>query len=129
MVQIEAVDAVATQLVDAALQVHRAVGPGILESAYHACLIFELQHRGLRVQTNVELPIIYREHRIRVGYRVDLIVENIVIAELKAVPKLLPIHEAQLLTYLRLSRVRVGFLLNFHAPLMKEGIKRMINGW
>jgi GxxExxY protein len=125
----EQTEIVAQQLVDAAVMVHRHIGPGILENAYHACLLMELRHRCLDVRSNVELPVVYRGARVRVGYRVDLIVEGLVLAELKAVTKVLPIHEAQVLTYLRLSGTRVGFLLNFHAPLMKEGITRLVNGW
>lgn len=118
---------IAKAVVDSSYLVHTTVGPGTLESTYHACLNCELRHRGLGVQSNVELPVHYRDTKINVGYRIDLLVEKCIIVELKAVKAILPIHEAQLLTYLRLSDLRLGFLINFHAPLLKEGIKRMIN--
>jgi GxxExxY protein len=119
----------ATHIVDAAMMVHSAIGPGLLESAYNACLAEELRRRGLDVRSQVPLPITYRGQRIDVAYRIDLLVEDAVIVELKAVAKLLPVHEAQLLSYLRLSNKRIGFLLNFHVPRMRDGIKRMVNGW
>ncbi len=115
------------QIVDAAMQVHSALGPGLLESAYEGCLAFELTSRGLQVQRQFELPVIYRTHRIDVGYRLDLLVADQVIIEIKAVERLSPIHEAQLLTYLKLADKRVGFLLNFHVLHMKEGVKRLVN--
>jgi GxxExxY protein len=114
-------------IVDSAIQVHSAIGPGLLESAYETCLAYELRDRGLLVRTQVLLPIMCKAIKMNVAYRIDLRVEESVIVELKTVSKLLPIHEAQLLTYLRLSRRRLGLLLNFHVPLMREGIKRMVN--
>jgi GxxExxY protein len=114
-------------IVDSAIQVHSAIGPGLLESAYETCLAYELRERGVRVRTQILLPIKYKAIRMNVAYRIDLLVEESVIVELKTVSKLLPIHEAQLLTYLRLSGRRLGLLLNFHVPLMREGIKRMVN--
>ncbi|QDU61378.1 hypothetical protein Pan216_22340 [Planctomycetes bacterium Pan216] len=115
-------------IVDAAMKVHTTLGPGLLESAYEACLTYELRDRGLNVQSQVGLPVVYGEIHIDVGYRVDLLVEKSVIVELKAVTALLAIHEAQLLSYLRLSGCHVGLLLNFHVPRLKDGIKRIING-
>jgi GxxExxY protein len=114
-------------IVDSAIQVHSAIGPGLLESAYETCLAYELRDRGLLVRTQVLLPIMCKAIKMNVAYRIDLRVEESVIVELKTVSKLLPIHEAQLLTYLRLSRRRFGLLLNFRVPLMREGIKRMVN--
>jgi GxxExxY protein len=114
-------------VVDAGLKVHRALGPGLLESAYHACLLYELQKRGLEVGSQVEMPIRYDGLLIGKAFRVDLFVENTVIVELKAVPKLQPIHEAQLLSYLRLSGCRLGLLINFHSVLLRDGIRRMAN--
>jgi GxxExxY protein len=114
-------------IVDAAIQVHSALGPGLLESAYETCLAYELQERGLLVRTQVALPVVYKTITMDVAYRIDLLVEEFIIVELKTVSKLLPIHEAQLLTYLKLSGHRIGLLLNFHVPLMREGIKRMVN--
>jgi len=108
------------RVVDAALRVHSALGPGLLESAYEACLAHELRTRGLRVLTQVPLPVVYRGIRVEVGFRVDLLVEDTVVVELKAVAKLLPVHEAQLLSYLRLSGHYVGLLINFHASRLRE---------
>ena len=115
------------QVVDAAMRVHSALGPGLLESAYIACVAYELHKRGVRVRTQVPLPVVYEGVRIELGYRVDLLVDDAVVVELKAVAKLLPIHEAQLLSYLKLSGHRVGLLINFHTPHLKNGIKRMVN--
>ena len=112
------------QIVDAAMKVHTALGPGLLESAYEACLAHELRSRGLRVAVQVALPVEYEGLKVELGYRLDMVVEEAVIIELKAQARLLPVHEAQLLSYLKLSRYRVGLLINFHAPLLKDGIKR-----
>ena len=114
-------------VVDAAIRVHSALGPGLLESAYTTCLAYELRERRLLVRTQVALPVVYKTIRMDTAYRIDLLVEESIVVELKTVSKLLPIHEAQLLTYLKLSRYRLGLLLNFHVPLMREGIKRMVN--
>jgi len=114
-------------IVDAAIQVHSALGPGLLESTYTTCLAYELQQRGLAVQTQAPLPVVYKHITMPVGYRVDLIVEDAVIVELKTVASLLPIHRARLLTYLRLSGRRLGLLLNSHVPRMRDGIKRLVN--
>ena len=122
------IEAVARQIVDAAIKVHRALGPGLLESAYQACLAHELRTRGLRVECEVLLPVVYGGLQIDAGYRMDMLVQDCVIVENKAVEKLLPIHQAQLLTYLKLLDCRLGFLLNWNVPLMKQGIKRMVNG-
>lgn len=112
------------QIVDAAMKVHSALGPGLLESAYEACLVHELRSRGLRVAVQVALPVAYESMKIELGYRLDLVVEEAVIVELKAQARLLAVHEAQLLSYLKLSGYRVGLLVNFHAPRLKDGIKR-----
>ena len=98
-----------------------------LESAYQACLAHELRGRGFDVQVQLELPVIYRDVRIDVGYRIDLLIENAVVVELEAIARLLPIHHAQLLSYLRLSGCRIGLLINFHVPRLKDGIVRMVN--
>lgn len=118
---------VARHIVDAAIKVHKALGPGLLESAYNACLMFELQHRGFEVRAQVPLPVIYSGHIVDLAYRIDLLVNNTVVVETKAVSKLLPVHEAQVLSYLRLANKPLGLLLNFHVPLMKDGITRLIN--
>jgi len=109
----------------AAIAVHRELGPGLLESAYEACLEYELLDRGVRVLRQKELSVVYRSVRIDCGYRIDLLVEDTIIVELKAVDKLLPIHEAQLMSYLKLSGRRLGLLINFNVKLLKDGIKRI----
>jgi GxxExxY protein len=115
------------QIVSSAIAVHTAIGPGALESAYEACMLIELRARGLIAEAQVALPLHYRGQLIEVGYRLDLLVERQVVVELKAVSKVLPIHEAQLLSYLRLGGFKVGLLLNFHAQHMSDVIKRMVN--
>ena len=114
-------------VVDAAIKVHSTLGPGLLESAYEACLAYELRKRGLKVETQVPLPIHYDDVHIEVGYRMDVVVENAVIVELKSVDAIAPIHKAQLLTYLKLSDHKVGLLINFNVELLKHGITRMVN--
>ena len=115
-------------ILDAAIAVHTALGPGLLESAYQACLTYELSARGLKVQMQVPLPINYRGVLIDAAYRLDLVIDDLVIVELKAVERLLPIHEAQLLSYLKLSGKRLGLLINFHVLRLKDGYKRIVNG-
>ena len=112
-------------IIGAAIAVHRELGPGLLESAYEACLEFELLDRGFRVERQKELPVVYRTIQIDCGYRLDLRVEEQVVIELKAVDKVLPIHEAQMMTYLKLSGHRLGLLINFNVKLLKDGIKRI----
>lgn len=111
-------------VIDAALKVHTALGPGLLESAYEACLAYELIQRGLKVERQKELPVLYEGVRIDCGYRLDLLVENDLIVELKAVEAVAPIHHAQLLSYLRLANKPVGLLINFHEEHLKDGIIR-----
>lgn len=113
-------------IIGAAIDVHKALGPGLLESAYEACLAFELRDRGLSVEEQVPLPLIYRGLRLDCGYRIDLVVENRVIVELKCVTSIERLHEAQVLTYLRPAGKRVGLLLNFYQPVLKEGIVRLV---
>ena len=117
------------QIVDAAMKVHSELGPGLLESAYEACLLFELHRRGFTAVSQVELPIKYDGVRIDAGYRLDLLVEDKVIVELKAVSKLQPIHETQLLSYLKLSKKQLGLLINFQVVRLKDGIKRIVNNF
>ena len=119
---------VAREIVDAALKVHRALGPGLLESAYQACLAHELRKRGLTVECEVPQPLQYDGLKIDTGYRLDMLIENAIIIENKAVEAILPIHYAQMLTYLRLRDCRLGFLINWNVSLIKEGIKRVANG-
>ena len=121
------INEVSGEVVDAAIRVHSVLGPGLLESAYEACLAHELRKRGLKVLAQVDLPVVYDGAIIDVGYRIDLLVEDCVIVELKAVEKVLPIHEAQLLSYLKLSGHKLGLLINFHVLHLKDGVKRMVN--
>lgn len=114
-------------IVDAAIKVHRVLGPGLLESTYEVCLVRELSNRNIRVRRQVSLPVIYEGELIEAGYRIDLLVEEEVIVELKSVEKILPIHEAQLLSYLKLSNKKIGLLLNFNMQYLKNGIKRLAN--
>ncbi len=114
-------------VIGAAMAVHRELGPGLLESAYEACLAFELTQRGLAIERQKELPVVYKGLNIKCGYRMDLLVEGQVVVELKAVDKLEPIHEAQLLSYLKLSGCPVGLLINFNVRLLKQGIRRLVH--
>ncbi len=114
-------------VVDSAIKVHKALGPGLLESAYEASLAYELSKKIRGIQTQVGLPLIYDEVKLDVGYRLDLFVEKKVIIELKAVEKILPIHHAQIISYLKLSSCKLGFLLNFNVYKMKDGIHRIVN--
>ncbi len=116
---------VARQIVDAAFAVHRALGPGLLESVYEVCLVHEIKKRGLNVERQVALPVVYDNLRLDAGLRLDLVVENRVVVELKAVEGLMPIHKAQVLTYLKLSGHRLGLLVNFNTVLIKDGIQRI----
>ena len=113
-------------IIGAAIEVHRHIGPGLLESAYEECLCFELHLRGLSFQRQVALPLSYKGLLLDCGYRIDLIVEQEIVVELKAIDKILPVHEAQLLTYLKMSGKRVGLLINFNNPLLAQGIIRRI---
>ncbi len=116
---------VAKAIVDAALMVHRTLGPGLLESVYEKCLALELTERGFRVQTQREISVSYRNLRLDCGFRADLIVEDCVLVELKSVDSLLPVHTAQVLTYLKLSGIQLAFLINFNTSLLKHGLHRL----
>nr|WP_294908939.1 GxxExxY protein [uncultured Lacibacter sp.] len=113
-------------IVDCSIRVHKELGPGLLESVYEVCLMKELLAEGLTVRRQVALPVFYKGENIGLDFRIDLLVEEEVIVELKAVDTLLPIHEAQLLTYLKLSEMHLGLLINFNVKLLKDGIKRMV---
>ena len=113
--------------VDAALQVHRELGPGLLESVYEAALAYELTDRGLSHQRQVRVPVWYRGVELDVGFRADLVVEAKVLVELKSVEVLIPVHAKQVITYLRASRLRLGYLMNFGAPVLKDGVQRIVN--
>jgi GxxExxY protein len=120
------VDRLTEAIIGAAIEVHRALGPGLLESAYEECLAHELGLRGLPFERQVALPVTYKGVRLDAGYRLDLVVARSVVVELKAVQAIEPIHEAQLLSYLRLGGWKVGLLINFHVPVLKDGIRRRV---
>lgn len=120
-----AIDQTARTIIDAGLKVHKALGPGLLESAYEHCLAYELVSRGLSVRRQVPIPIVYESVALDAGYRLDLLVDEQVIVEIKSVDALSPLHEAQALTYLKLSRLRLALLINFNVPLFKLGVRRL----
>ena len=122
----ERLEVVATEVVDACVAVHRELGAGLLEAVYQACLAKELEERGLKTRCEVALPVTYKGRELDVGYRVDMIVDDLVLIENKCLQSVHPIHEAQLLTYLRLSNRRIGFLINWNVLLIRDGIKRMV---
>ncbi|WP_174591150.1 GxxExxY protein [Methanocella conradii] len=121
----EHVNKITQSVLNAAYEVHTAIGPGLLESIYETCLAYELRNRGHLVEKQVSLPVIYKGIQMDAGLRMDLIVDNCIIIEIKAVDELLPIHEAQLLTYLKLTGYRIGLLMNFNSCHLKDGIKRI----
>ena len=118
-------NALTDRVIGAAIEVHRALGPGLLESAYETCLCHELGLRQIQFQRQLELPVVYKGMPLDAGYRLDIVVEHQLILELKAVDRLMPVHEAQLLTYLKLAKLHVGLLLNFNVPALKNGIRRI----
>ena len=120
-------DPISEQVIGAAIEVHRSLGPGLLESAYEECLCHELKIRSISFKRQVSLPVRYKDVRLECGYRIDLIVRDELVVEIKAVDRLMPVHEAQLLTYLKLSGLSNGLLLNFHTPVLRDGIRRMTN--
>ncbi len=119
-------DRIASLIVDSSLKVHRALGPGLLETVYEACLSHELRSRGLKVENQIIVPIVYDGLTIDAGLRLDMLVNGLVIVELKAVEKMIPVYEAQILSYLKLTKKRLGILINFNVVLIKDGIKRII---
>ena len=119
-------DALTDQIIGFAIEVHRHLGPGLLESTYEECLCYELDENGIRFKRQVPLPVVYKSVRLDCGYRIDIVVESRLILELKAAERLLPIHEAQVLAYMRLSGVRTGLLLTFNTPVLKDGIRRLM---
>lgn len=118
-------DPLTAQVIGCAIKVHKALGPGLIESCYEECLAFEIEDAGLPVERQLALPVTYRGRTMQHGYRIDLLVDRRLIIEVKAVEIILPVHEAQLLTYLRLSQIHVGLLMNFCVPVLKDGIKRL----
>lgn len=127
MTSVNELNAITGQIVDAAIEVHSQLGPGLLESAYQSCLTHELRTRGYKVSCQLQLPLNYKGIQLDLGYRIDMMVEEAVVVETKSVEKLLPVHEAQLLSYLRLSDKRLGLLLNFKTAQLRDGIRRMVN--
>jgi GxxExxY protein len=121
------INRVTSHIIGAAMRVHTALGPGLLESAYHACLMHEIRRSGLRVDSQVGLPVIYEGEKIDLGYRIDLIVADSVIVEIKCVEAINPVHRAQLLSYMRLSGRGVGLLINFHVEHLRNGLARMVD--
>jgi GxxExxY protein len=122
------VNRITEAIIGAAMKVHSILGPGLLESAYEACMVHELRKAGLNVTSQLGLPLVYDGVVLDLGYRVDLMVEDRVIVELKCVEKVMPVHEAQIISHLRLSGKRVGLLINFHVVRLKDGIKRFVEG-
>ena len=123
------IEKIGKQIVDAAFEVHSELGPGLLESVYEICLVEELKERGLTVERQVKLPVVYKDKILQKEFIIDILVEKSVIIELKAVEMLLPVHEVQTLTYMKLADMKLGYLINFNVPLIKQGIKRKINGY
>jgi len=119
-------DPLTRSIIGFAIEVHRQLGPELLESAYEECLRYEFRENGLAFRRQVPLPIIYKQLRLDCGYRIDIVVGERVVVELKTVERLIPVHEAQLLTYLKLSGIRTGLLLNFNAPVLRDGMRRMV---
>ena len=117
-----------SEIIGSAIEVHRNLGPGLLESTYEECLVFELQERNMIVKRQHEIPVLYKGKQLKQNYRIDILVNNKVIVELKSIKKIEPIHAAQLLTYLKLANKRYGLLLNFNVSVMRQGIKRLLNG-
>lgn len=120
---------ISKKIIGAAIEVHKQLGPGLLESSYEVCLAYELKQQGLNIETQVTLPLVYKEVKLEAGYRFDVLVENKVIIEIKAVDALADIHTAQLLTYLKLKELKLGLLINFNSVKVIDGIKRVINGY
>jgi GxxExxY protein len=119
-------DPLSRKVIGCAIEVHRRLGPGLLESSYEECLCYELRQAGLRFERQMSLPVVYKSIRLDCGYRIDLMVEGVLVVELKTVDAILPVHRAQLLTYLKLTGFHTGLLLNFHVAVLRDGIRRMV---
>ncbi len=119
-------DELSNKVIGCAIEAHKNLGPGLLESAYERCLSYELTAAGLRHETQKELPLEYKGLKLDSGYRIDLVIENEIVVEIKSVDKILPIHEAQILTYMKLAGIKVGLLINFNVTKLKDGIKRFV---
>jgi GxxExxY protein len=122
-------DDITDRIISSAMKVHSAVGAGMLESTYDACFFYQLNADGLHFEHQVRLPVMYQGVHLKTGYRIDFLIENCVIVEIKAVEKLLPLHTAQVISYLKLSGRRVGLLVNFNVPHLRQGIRRIVNGY
>jgi len=129
MTEREKLDSITDRIIGDAIEVHRALGPGLLESAYEACLASELVEHGLKIERQKPLPVVYRDVRLDRGYRLDILVEGAVVVEIKVVDHIAPIHRAQLLSYLRQSKCSVGLLTNFNVKMLRSGIVRMVNNY
>ena len=127
MTEKEKLNQITEAVIGAAVDIHRTLGPGLLESAYEACLAFELAEHGLKIEQQKPLPVVYRGVKLDCGYRLDILVEEAVIVEVKSIDRLAPIHKAQLLSYLKLSGCKVGLLINFNVKVLKDGVVRMVN--
>ena len=123
------VNEITEKVIGACIDIHRQLGPGLLESVYEECLCYDLSILGLAFERQKDLPVAYKNVRLTCGYKIDIVVEKLVVVELKAVEKLLPVHDAQLLTYLKLSSPSVGLLINFNVPVLKQGLKRIVNNF
>ncbi len=129
MAEKDRLDQITGGIIGAMIEVHKTLGPGLLESAYQACLAYELRQLAYKVEQQKPLAVIYKDVKLDCGYRLDLVVEDAVIVEIKAIEQLAPIHDAQVISYLRLADKRVGLLINFHVSLLKNGIKRIVNNF
>ena len=119
-------DPLTETVIGLAIEVHRALGPGLLESAYEACFCYELKANDVSYKRQVPLPVVYKSIKLDCGYRIDVVIDGLLVIELKTVDRLLPIHDAQMLTYLKLSGIRTGLLMNFNMPVLKDGIRRLV---
>ena len=129
MDQEERLNKITETIIGAAIDVHRALGPGLLESAYEACMVYDLIQVGMKVEQQKPLPVVYRGVKLECGYRLDLMIENEVVVEIKSIDKLLPIHKAQLMSYLKLADCKVGLLINVNVEILKSGIQRVVNNF
>ena len=125
----EKLNKLSKQILEASLEVHRIMGPGLLESVYEACLMKELEIRGVKAESQVRIPLVFKGYELDKDYRIDVLVEKEIIIEIKAVETMLPVHEAQIISYLKLADKRLGFLINFNVPLLKKGFKRFVNNF
>lgn len=118
------INQITEKIIGCAIEVHRHLGPGLLESAYEECLVYELRNAGLKAERQVAVPVVYKDIKLECGYRIDILVENTVVIELKTVDGFAPVHEAQILTYMKFASKSIGLLINFNVALLKDGIKR-----